>query len=154
VEKAAEVILQEHIRDTNLVNLAQQLERMRPLATTNLLQAMLDQNPDKRVRGNACLTLATLRKDAAQFGENKEATAEAERLFERVASEFGSVKKDGKTLAELAKPELFELKRLSIGNPALEIKGKDLEGEPLELSNYKGKVVVLRFWADFASLRI
>jgi RNA polymerase sigma factor (sigma-70 family) len=148
VEKAAEVILQEHIQETNLVTIAQQLERMRHRCTTNLLQAMLEQNPDPRVRGNACLTLATLRKEAAEFGENKAATAEAERLFERVEAEFGSVKKDGKTLSELARPELFELRRLSIGNPALEIEGEDLEGDSLKLSNYKGKVVVLRFWAD------
>src|SRR5438105_9037394 len=32
------------------------------------------------------------------------------------------------------------------GEPAPEIKGEDMDGKPLKLSDYRGKVVLLDFW--------
>jgi RNA polymerase sigma factor (sigma-70 family) len=147
VQKAAEVILHEHIQSPDLVKLTQELERMRPSCSSNLLQAMMEQNPSPEVRGNACLALATIRKDAADYGRNKQATAEAEKLFERVIAEFGRVKQRGYALAELARPQLLELRRLTLGKVAPEIEGYDLYGRPMKLSNYRGQVVALLFWS-------
>jgi hypothetical protein len=106
----------------------------------------LKNNPSAEVRGTACFTLATLFKDEARYGQNKPATAQAEKQFERVIKEFGQVKQRGYPLADLAKPELSELRRLTIGKPAPEIEGTDLDGQPMKLSDYRGKVVVLTFW--------
>lgn len=147
VQKAADVILQAHIQSPDLVKLAQELERMRHNCSSNLLRAMVDQNPSADVRGNACLALATLRKDAAEYGKNKQATAEAERLYERVIAEFSGVKQRGYSLAELARPQLAELRRLTIGKVAPEIEGYDLYDRPMKLSACRGKVVVLLFWS-------
>jgi len=147
VQKAAAVILQAHIQSPDLVQLTQELERMRPTCSTNLLQAMLDQNPNPEVRGNACLALANLRKEAADYGKNKLLTAEAEKLYERVIAEFGHVRGRGYPLAELAQPQLMELHRLIIGKVAPEIDGEDLYGHPMKLSEYRGKVVTLLFWS-------
>jgi peroxiredoxin len=36
-----------------------------------------------------------------------------------------------------------------IGNPAPEIEGDDLDGKPMKLSDFRGKVVVLDFWGDW-----
>jgi len=121
---------------------------MRPNCSSNLLQAILNQNPKSEVRGNACMALATLRKDAAGFGTNTSATAEAEKLYERVIAEFGSVPgRGGKALAELAQPELSELRLLTIGKVAPEIAGTDLFGRSMKLSDYRGQVVGLLFWS-------
>ena len=147
VQKAADVIIEDHIQSPDLVNLAQELERMRHNCSSNVLQAMVDQNPYPEVRGNACLTLATLRKAAAEYGKNQQATAEAERLYERVIAEFGQVKQQGRSLAELARPQLSELQRLTIGKVAPEIDGYDLDGRPMKLSDYRGQVVTLLFWS-------
>jgi Peroxiredoxin len=148
LQKAANVILESHIQNPELVGLTQELERMRPSCSSNLLQAMLDQNPKREVRGNACMALATLRKEAAGFGTNTSATAEAEKLFGRVITEFGSVSaQSGKTLAELAQPELSELRQLAIGKVAPEITGTDLFGRSMKLSDYRGQVVALLFWS-------
>jgi len=146
VEKATEVILREHTGDTNLAYLCTELVRVRHRRSEELLAAILKNNPSPEVRGAACFTLATLLKEEAKFGQNKEATAQAEKQFERVITEFGQLKQRGFTLAELARPELSELRRLIIGKPAPEIEGIDLDGQPLKLSDYRGKVVVLTFW--------
>jgi len=146
VEKAAEVIRREHSRDTNLVYLCTELERVRRRCSKPLLETILKDNPSAEVRGTACFTLATLLKDEAKYGQNKQATAQAEKQFERVITEFGQVKQRGYELEDLAKPELSELRRLTIGKPAPEIEGEDLDGRPMKLSDYRGKVVVLTFW--------
>jgi RNA polymerase sigma factor (sigma-70 family) len=153
VEKAASIIADNHIENTNLVFLAQELERLRHRCATNLLEAMLAKNPSAEVRGNACLALATIWKDKSAYGKNKTEAATAEKLFERVISEFGPVQRDGKKLADLAKPELLDLRNLSIGSPAPETQGQDLDGHPIRLSDYRGKVVVLVFWSHWDALR-
>jgi hypothetical protein len=55
----------------------------------------------------------------------------------------------GATLDEVASGDIFELENLHVGAPAPEIDGKDLEGLPLRLSDYRGKVVFLKFWGDW-----
>jgi hypothetical protein len=39
--------------------------------------------------------------------------------------------------------------KLAIGQPAPEIVGHDIEGKPLRLSDYRGKVVLLDFWGNW-----
>ncbi len=147
VEKAAEVILREHIENPNLEYLCQKMGIARHHCARRLLEAMLAKNPNLEVRAAACFTLATLLKDDANFGLNKKATAEAEKLFDRATSEFSRAGSKGTEFARRAKPELYELRHLTIGKPAPETEGTDLEGQKMKLSDYRGQVVVLYFWS-------
>ena len=92
-----------------------------------------------------------MRKDEAKYGANKEAAAEAERLFERLAADFGDINRRGYALTDLVQPDLHELRHLTIGRPAPEIVGEDLGGRQMRLSDYRGKVVVLTFWSAYQS---
>jgi peroxiredoxin len=148
VEKAGEVILREHTADTNLVRLCKELERVRPRCSTNLLEAILKNNPRAEVRATACFNLATMLKAAARFGQDQKATAEAEKLFEHVTTEFARIGPAGAELARKARPELYDLRHLIIGKPAPETEGEDLDGHRMNLRDYRGKVVVLVFWTD------
>jgi thiol-disulfide isomerase/thioredoxin len=49
----------------------------------------------------------------------------------------------------MAKAELYEINHLSVGKAAPEIEGEDIDGNKLKLSDYRGKVVVLSFWASW-----
>ncbi|HEY4415690.1 MAG TPA: TlpA disulfide reductase family protein [Verrucomicrobiae bacterium] len=53
------------------------------------------------------------------------------------------------TLGELAAIELFELEHLTVGKAAPELEGETIDGKKLRLSDYRGKVVVLSFWASW-----
>lgn len=83
--------------------------------------------------------------------------AEAEGLFERATTEFGDLVwrrapgKDGRelTIADVARSELNELRNLAVGKVAPEIEGEDIDGKPMRLSDHRGKVVVLTFWATW-----
>jgi RNA polymerase sigma factor (sigma-70 family) len=77
--------------------------------------------------------------------------AEAERLYERVLAEFADVHppRQGEPLGTWARAALDEIRLLAVGKTAPEIEGEDLDGKPLKLSDHRGKVVVLTFWASW-----
>ena len=66
--------------------------------------------------------------------------------FERTIKEFGDKSRRGDSLVKDAQAELFEIRELCVGKPAPEVSGQDFDGKPLELSDFKGKVVVVDFW--------
>lgn len=81
--------------------------------------------------------------------DHAKTAARVERLFESVGAEFGTVRMYGRTLAEVAKGELFEIRNLAIGKTAPDIVGKDADGVEFKLGDYRGKVVVLDFWGEW-----
>ncbi len=78
-----------------------------------------------------------------------ELNQEAERLFDRVISQYSDVGGYRGSLANASKSELFELHNLRVGKPAPEIEGTTVDGKTMKLSSYRGKVVVLDFWGDW-----
>jgi thiol-disulfide isomerase/thioredoxin len=85
----------------------------------------------------------------------KAMVAEAKSLYERILSEFADVKllpadpSDHQTIGPAAETWLAARRELAVGKPAPEIIGTDVDGKPLKLSDYRGKVVVLVFWASW-----
>jgi len=67
----------------------------------------------------------------------------------KVAGLLAAAERDaaGTLLAECIAAPRFERERLQVGLPVLELVGEDMEGKPLALSSYRGKVVVLCFWS-------
>lgn len=61
----------------------------------------------------------------------------------------GDFQMRGRKLADVAAGALYEMEHLAIGSVAGEIEGEDLHGNPLKLSDYRGKVVVIDFWGDW-----
>jgi thiol-disulfide isomerase/thioredoxin len=81
---------------------------------------------------------------------------EAEALLTRVVANYASSPNNDKTrrretgtLGDAARADLHEMRDLAIGKPTPEIEGKDLNGRPFRLSDYRSKVVVLAFGSYF-----
>jgi RNA polymerase sigma factor (sigma-70 family) len=70
-------------------------------------------------------------------------TAEARRKIE------AGITRRRSTLGQVAEARLDDWHNLAVGKLAPEIKGVDVTGKPLALSNYRGKVVALVFWATW-----
>jgi thiol-disulfide isomerase/thioredoxin len=68
-------------------------------------------------------------------------------LQEREALERALARK--RTCGEVAAARLDEMHHVAVGQPAPEIDGVDMEGKPLKLSDYRGKVVALVFWGSW-----
>src|SRR3954463_5292963 len=77
---------------------------------------------------------------------------EAEALYERTLREFADLRPMGNDfppLGEQAEGALFRLRNLAIGRVAPELEAEDLDGKPMKLSEARGKVVVISFWATW-----
>ncbi len=128
-----------------------------------LLKAVAEKNPDRAARGHAAIGLAWLAKRKFQLAESKAApeterlAAEAQKQFETVIRDYGDCRNlrtlgarpATGTLAEEVKPELYEVRHLRIGKPAPDIEGEDLDAAKFRMSDYRGKVILLVFWASW-----
>jgi hypothetical protein len=106
-----------------------------------LLRAVSQQAPDREHKAHALLSLGV-------FLKNQE-KPEAEKVLEQVASEYKDIKSGDRTVADAANAVLFEARNLVVGKTAPEITGEDINGKPMKLSDFKGKVVVLDFFGDW-----
>ena len=81
--------------------------------------------------------------------------AEATALHERVLKEFSDVRlfpeypNDKKTIARMSEDWLANHRQSVVGTQAPEIDGTDLDGKRFKLSDFRGKTVVLVFWASW-----
>ncbi len=110
-----------------------------------LLRQVIEKTSNDSVKGHAMFALAN-----SMLGRGAKPNKEAEELLTKVISDFGDIESSrGKKLGELAAGPLYEMQHLQIGMVAPNIEGEDVDGEALQLADYKGKVVVLDFWGDW-----
>jgi peroxiredoxin len=147
VEIAANVILKYHTHRPDLAEFCREQDRVRHRDSKRLLQAILFNNAEEEVRAAACFTLALLLKSEADYGNNKEATDQAMHRFEQVISEFGHLGLTGMDLTYKSKNHLFDLRHTFVGHAAPELAGSDFGGQPIRLSDHRGKVVMVFFWS-------
>jgi thiol-disulfide isomerase/thioredoxin len=148
VEKAVQLVLKDHVKSERLNNppILWLIEDS-PAAET-LMRGVLKENPFRPIQALARLRLGQILKVQAKAGPPERAAKlvkEAEGVFERVVEEYADVAE----ITEKAWGELFELRHVAVGKALPDIKGKDSSDRELKLSDYRGKVVVVTFWADW-----
>ncbi len=123
-----------------------------------LARALSTSHPDPEVRPRALLTLGLILKRRSEIvagsadpddlrRASRRLSAEAEAVLGEVVSEYGETAFRGETISEAAGPALDELRRLTVGKPAPDIVGEDLSGKPLRLYDFRGRIVIVHFWA-------
>jgi thiol-disulfide isomerase/thioredoxin len=145
----------------------------RPPSVEPLLRSVLEANPAAEVRAEAALALSKHLRRLAGEAENLRRYPDR---FERAAEEYGleetaslrdrdtaALNRESERLLELvveeyaefpgpaerAAKELYRLHELVVGKVAPEIEGPDIEGNRMRLSDHRGKVVVLVWWATW-----
>jgi len=114
------------------------------------VQRIRDVNQDLFVRATADIALAMV----AQSDENRQ--PEAEQKFNAFLAEYDRPQPPQfanviSVQCDHAKMQLEAMKFVPIGRSVPEIAGLDLEGESMTLSQYRGKVVMLTFWATWCA---
>jgi hypothetical protein len=175
--RAFTLLHRDHLRSGKLGPLCERISYGFCAEYETFLRAVLEENPHKEVRAQACLSLAHFlynrvqrldlvrdqpalaREFADLYGKDYlerslrqdrgRSIADTEVLLERAIRDFGDIKlPGGATVAEKAEPEQFAIRHLAIGKVAPEIVGADQSGVPFKLSDYRGKVVLLDFWSE------
>lgn len=167
--RAVALLQEHHATDPNVARSVAYLAHFASMPTDDLtnpaarrlFEVVLRDNPDRIARGQALFGIAQFAKSdamVAEWGKSVEladaANRKAVELMEKVRRDYGDVAylktgHAGETLGEQASGNLAELRGLRIGLPAPEIAGQDLDGVPFKLSDYRGKVVMLVFWASW-----
>jgi thiol-disulfide isomerase/thioredoxin len=125
---------------------------------TKFLETVLEKNSDKKAKGMACYALGN--SYHSQAGESAEKAAsldqKAEQYLARVEKEFADVelrpafnKNPAMTLGNMAKRVLFEIRNLGIGKTSPEVVSHNLDDKEVKLSDYRGKILILDFWATW-----
>jgi hypothetical protein len=159
--EALEILGRDHLESDGLGDVAEALARSPTPEAKAFLAKLEEKSPHKEVKGRALFARAeqmtdlvrateTPQTDAGQAAGLAQHRKDLEALLERIDKEFGPVEvKWGGTLGARARAALFELRNLAIGMVAPEITGEGIDGKPLRLSDFKGKVVVLDFWGNW-----
>jgi thiol-disulfide isomerase/thioredoxin len=124
-----------------------------------LIIAVRDKNPNKTARAQAHLALAYDASRVFSVAEYQRSAnvdqlaAVAEKQYEALLQDYGECPflrspRSG-TVGEFAKSELFELRHLRYGQIAPEIEAEGVDGATFKLSDFRGKITVLVFWASW-----
>src|SRR5262245_20218268 len=161
-DKEANLILEHHLAHPQMGELCFMLRSRgdEPWAKRIITMAA-EKHPSETVRGQATLALADALRYVA-LNPFREVTAErkavllaeASKHYQTAANQYAQTPTpDGKTtLGETARHELARIKNLpdlEVGRPAPPIEGEDLDGQPLRLADFRGKVVLLVFWGSW-----
>jgi thiol-disulfide isomerase/thioredoxin len=94
--------------------------------------------------------------DLTQWGDSKSVADEAERQLEEVVENYADCwdlrprdSKEKTLLKTEAEIELRQLLHFSLGKVAPEIEAESIEGKKFKLSDSRGKITVLSFWASW-----
>jgi thiol-disulfide isomerase/thioredoxin len=117
----------------------------RQFAPADFLRSIAAQTPHAKIRVWANYHLAD--KLYAE-GKAKEAEKLAEALqTDETAKDLGGY--GSGMLSDTAKRLLFEIRHLSVGQEAPEASGNDIDNKPMKLSDSRGKVTLMVFWATW-----
>ncbi len=154
-KKAAQLLEQDHLQKPEFGGVCLRFSRTAVPEGDNLLKEAMKRHPQRDVRGLAGLTVAINLARAGNLaretdpGRGEEMMRQAEQELERLVKEYATVQVGRFSMAEYARYQLDEIRYLSVGSLARDIVGEDLKGQPLRLSDFRGKVVVLDFWGDW-----
>ncbi len=101
---------------------------------------------DPKQKGIAAISLAIV---LSEMGDSAVNNARRLSLVKQAIINSKDEKVGGTNVGEICMEMVHRLKNLSKGSPAPLISGIDSSGTPVNLAQYKGKVVMLVFWSSF-----
>lgn len=110
----------------------------------DFFRKVIAKHSDRKTRGLASYFLALLLTTSESKNEG-----EAVRFLEMCLKDYKDVPVENTTLEELAKPLLHRIRFLSVGKVGQDFSAEDSEGKQFKLSDLRGKVVLVDFFADW-----
>jgi len=104
---------------------------------TNKAESLLSVSKDKKLR-------AAVWKEVGSAYLSQDKPEQAKGAFEAILKEA-----PGSSEAEDAKQFIHEINHLNVGQPAPRFQAKTVDGAPISSQDFRGKVVLLSFWASW-----
>ena len=175
--RALQLLRKHHAKNEKMSEALAGVSRSRSTAAESFLDAVIEMGATKAIQAAACLKLAQWLDTEANiltqiksepalaprvlqyYGKNYGnylASLDAAKLekrrtqvYEMMKSRFGDVETPDGKMGQLAGEALYRIRYLSVGKQGPDIDGSDVFGKAFKLSDYRGKVVMLSFWADW-----
>lgn len=138
-------VSQHHIKSPKLTPMCMALAQIHDPISLKILEDIESTNPDVKIQGVAALGVAM---SLRSMGDDKELIQRRIPFIRKAIIESSDVVIGNTTVAQLAENELYIILHLSKGRVAPDLVGVDSSGNPIRLSDYKGKVIVLMFWSS------
>jgi hypothetical protein len=176
-EQALLLLKKHHATSAKMGEGCRVVSQARSIGAEKLLRVTLENNQNKLVQALSCFYLTKLLDREASIIEQLRANPgiaprvlqyygkeygthlaslepvalakQREIVYERLLTSFADVAIDDEHFGEIAKNALAAIRLLSVGKVAPEIVGRDILGTEFKLSDYRGKVVMLSFWAHW-----
>lgn len=136
---ALDRLLESHLDAPELEEIAGSLQHGGGERDRDALQTIARKSTQRTVQAAARFSLARRLLHYRQATEEEQ--KEAREHLESIRRDYADTK-----YAAQVEPWLFELENLQIGKTAPDFEATDVEGKAFQLSDYRGKVVVLDFW--------
>jgi thiol-disulfide isomerase/thioredoxin len=152
---ARAMIEKHHLEQPHVKKLILKFVEKQDNKADQILRVIAEKNTDADCRGLATFGLGVFAKNKmrAAGGEAKaDEMKTAKGYFNKAKEKYGAVKVAEKTIAKLVDGELEMMAligQLVEGKPVPDLSGEDLDGKAMKLSDHKGKVVMLSFWATW-----
>lgn len=151
---AVDLLQKHHVDNPQMGMICFQLGRQGVPGMEKLFRAVAENAKSDDAKGAAWLALgqslyAQSNEDGIDEAKRDKLRAEAESALDKVVDEYADAKIFNRKIADLASGMIFELKHLAIGQEVPDLEGDDLDGTAFKLSDYRGKVVFLDFWAHW-----
>ncbi len=140
-------ILNNYTDSESMGSLMLELSRSESLEVQAFIRGVIEKSADKTVKGIGCFALGISLLACPKTRGRSENEAIA--VMENAITESGSMEFGDEPFRDVVQPLLERIKSFSVGRVAADIHGKDSKGRALRLSDYRGKVVLLDFWADW-----
>lgn len=153
--EVAELVTKHHLESRKVFEFIIPLVGRSDDASRSLCRRILADSPHSKVKAYAAYALANgqinwlATHGVMDLKQLTEARAECKQLIAELQGPYGEVTLAGYPLKQCAIGLRDSLAATPVGMPAKAIKGKNVEGEPLQLADHAGKVVMLDFFADY-----
>jgi len=149
LEEALNALTTDHAQSEALAGLAGNLRYgSQALGEERVVRTLKDiaaKTPHRAVKAAALFSLGAVLGGERQAGDPR--LAEAKAVFAELQRDFADVKlNDERSYADAASAFVFALENLALGKPCPDFAAVDAEGANFQLSDYKGKVVLVDFW--------
>jgi thiol-disulfide isomerase/thioredoxin len=157
--KAVELLQKNHVKSTGLKPVLKLLAYSGDDTAAQFVRDVLEKNPDRVTRARAAQALLDVAEESAEVAKQlKEDRQFRQQVELQKGKEYAQKLLDKGDRAHADQRELEKLiadkyrdiiPDLSVGQKSPEVVSQDINGKSVKLSDLKGKVVVLDFWATW-----